>query len=773
MSFLHPALLAGTLLFAVPLIIHLLNRQRHKRRPWAAMEFLLRAYKKQRRRLRRENLLLLLLRCLIPIALALAVARPVLREAGSLLGADTAAVHHVVVLDGSYSMGLRRDGGQSPFEAGRAMVNRLLERLQARAEQNDRVTLVVAGVRTRFVCRSELNLGNARAQWLQLGRPEDGAADLTDALVQTADLLDEAFDGEVRLHVLTDLQARAFGKTLQEGRQGAQAPEEPPAAGDAPAPDFKDTLRDVMDRLRQKPGVRCRVIDVGPMAERRQGGTVDNLQVTGLRVDQPAVVARVPVTVIATLRNRGLASAAVQVTLEVDGGEPNRKVVTLEAGAEGEAEFQVVFRETGRHRLRASLQSDWLEADDDRFLTVEVRERLRVLVIDGRADEDPLRGNGYLFRSILDPTGGTGAPEVTEYDVQVADTLALLSGQRVPEQYDVIVLADVDRLNETAAQNLRKALHAGRGLFCTLGERADPQSWNLHLNGAGDGPMPFRLLRAEGSAPGTGVSVTATITDERHPALREFDDEISREVLQAIPLWRWLGIADGSLTEAAQVPLRLSDAGRSPLLVSRAFGEGQAVFWLSTPGSPYRPDRWNRFDDPVAAFQLLHGIVRWLALPAQDPFLADIGGALTCSVPARPEAVEVVRPDRDGGGKAPVSDEPRPLGNGRYALPAWSQTVHAGFYTVECLLDREAGKERASFQFAVNVDPEEGDLRYAAHDDVREALGIEPVLTALPDDEGGMTDAEASEVGPRLLLACLLFVLAEAALARFVSVRRD
>ena len=86
MTFLNPALAFGALLFAVPLVIHLLNRQRHKRRPWAAMEFLLKAYQKQRNRLRNENLLLLLLRCLVPIALAMAVARPVWQEAAGLLG---------------------------------------------------------------------------------------------------------------------------------------------------------------------------------------------------------------------------------------------------------------------------------------------------------------------------------------------------------------------------------------------------------------------------------------------------------------------------------------------------------------------------------------------------------------------------------------------------------------------------------------------------------------------------------------------------------------
>ena len=114
MSFLNPGLLLGAALFAVPLIIHLLNRQRYKRREWAAMEFLLLAFKKQRRRLRTENLLLLLLRCLIPIIIALAIARPVLRGdlAGAALGGSA---HHILILDHSYSMGYTPESAQSPF----------------------------------------------------------------------------------------------------------------------------------------------------------------------------------------------------------------------------------------------------------------------------------------------------------------------------------------------------------------------------------------------------------------------------------------------------------------------------------------------------------------------------------------------------------------------------------------------------------------------------------------------------------------------------------
>ena len=54
----------GVLAIASPIIIHLLNKRKFKRVDWAAMDFLLEADKKNRRRVRLENLLLLLLRCL-------------------------------------------------------------------------------------------------------------------------------------------------------------------------------------------------------------------------------------------------------------------------------------------------------------------------------------------------------------------------------------------------------------------------------------------------------------------------------------------------------------------------------------------------------------------------------------------------------------------------------------------------------------------------------------------------------------------------------------
>jgi len=757
-QFLNPALLAGTLLFAVPLLIHLLNRQRHKRRPWAAMDFLLRAYQKQRNRLRNENLLLLLLRCLIPVLLALAIARPLLREAAALLSSG-GVVHHVFVLDGSYSMGLSQDGAQSPFQRARALVGRALDRFENNPNRNDKVTLVHAGVRPRFLVREDLDVGAARAAWLQVTKPDDSASDLNDALAQVADALEELGDGATHVYVLTDMQDRALG----DGVGSAD-----PATGDeVNGPELADTLRDQVERLQGRDGLQLHWIDAGPMSA-GGGGDLDNVQLTDLRLVEPAAVKKNPAEVVATLRNLSDAAASCEVTLEVDGGEPVRKIVQVPAGAEGEADFQVTFRTSGKRRVRAALEQDALAADDERFLTVEVRDRIRVLLVDGRDSGDPLKSYAYLWRAMLDPDENV----LPTFAVEVVDVVTLLGGQCAPKDYDVVVLADVDRLNARAATALVDALRAGRGVLCQFGPQCEPESFNIHLHAAGDGPMPFRLLSPLGGTPGSSIVRSPSILDEEHPLLTEFEEDVYREILQAIPLWRWQGVAPGSIAEDASVPVAVTDAERSPLFVTRAFGEGQAVFLTSPIGSEYDAERWNRLDDPLVAFPLLHGMVKWLALPASDPFAAQVGSSLSCSLDARPEDVEVTRPRRDGRSTAALAAAAQAMPGGRFALPTFSDTRFAGFYEYSLQLDRESGKEQVSLPFAVNVDPVEGELRYPSHAEAKAALGVDRILDALPAIAEGDDGPDRSELGPTLLLLTLLLVLGEAALARFVASRR-
>ena len=102
MTFLNPALAFGAAALVIPLIIHILNRSRFKTVEWGAMHLLESVIKVNHRRFQIEQLILLLLRCAIPVLLAMCLAKPVLT--GSRLLEGDSPVSLVILLDTSYSM---------------------------------------------------------------------------------------------------------------------------------------------------------------------------------------------------------------------------------------------------------------------------------------------------------------------------------------------------------------------------------------------------------------------------------------------------------------------------------------------------------------------------------------------------------------------------------------------------------------------------------------------------------------------------------------------
>src|SRR5438552_11366355 len=100
--FANPAfLLIAVALISVPIIIHLINRMRFKRIRWAAMEFLLKAQKRTRRRLIIEQLLLLALRCLLLALVGILVSRFIGCGDANLGGKPNL---HIALLDDTLSM---------------------------------------------------------------------------------------------------------------------------------------------------------------------------------------------------------------------------------------------------------------------------------------------------------------------------------------------------------------------------------------------------------------------------------------------------------------------------------------------------------------------------------------------------------------------------------------------------------------------------------------------------------------------------------------------
>src|SRR6476661_8837551 len=116
-------------LISIPIIIHILNRRRFKTVTWAAMEFLMRAMRKNRRRLEFEQWILLATRCLVVFLLGLALARPLGCEKSSLARIAGRTGLNVIVLDNSYSMAYQADrpGAKTHLDQARKIVDRLIE----------------------------------------------------------------------------------------------------------------------------------------------------------------------------------------------------------------------------------------------------------------------------------------------------------------------------------------------------------------------------------------------------------------------------------------------------------------------------------------------------------------------------------------------------------------------------------------------------------------------------------------------------------------------
>src|SRR6266404_446847 len=104
MSFLNPFFFIGSLMLAVPVIIHLVRREKSEIVPFSSLMFLLRVPKRSIRQQILKNLLLMALRVLLLALLVGAFARPYFTQSARPNAPTGSERSMVMLLDNSYSM---------------------------------------------------------------------------------------------------------------------------------------------------------------------------------------------------------------------------------------------------------------------------------------------------------------------------------------------------------------------------------------------------------------------------------------------------------------------------------------------------------------------------------------------------------------------------------------------------------------------------------------------------------------------------------------------
>ena len=202
MPFLYPIYLLGTIFAGIPIIIHMIHRRRAPKVLFPTLRFLRASNERTSRRQRIQDLFLLLLRVLLFILLALALAQPFL---GSSRWGFGQRIHAVIVLDNSYSMGAEHER-KARFAVAKDLAYAALEGIPTAGSQ---VALILSvpphGHPRPFLTadREQVRRGILKATLSQ------GRADMTAAVQQAYDLLAEGTDSKaptMEIYAITDLQ---------------------------------------------------------------------------------------------------------------------------------------------------------------------------------------------------------------------------------------------------------------------------------------------------------------------------------------------------------------------------------------------------------------------------------------------------------------------------------------------------------------------------------------------------------------------------------------
>ncbi|MFT3882558.1 MAG: BatA domain-containing protein [Gemmatales bacterium] len=501
----------GLLAVAVPIIIHLINRLRYKKIDWAAMEFLLKAIQRHKRKLLMEQLLLLLLRCLLVLLVVLLIVRPLWFMGGT--GSEAGAVHHhVIVLDDSFSMNdlddPRRPEGMSAFRRGAQLLTDLA---QAQASSNALHYWTVLTWSNPNVPEFGPSLTSEKTEGVRL---------TAETATRLKERLDDLKPGSLPSGPLTSLQqAVKHLDTVKEGRKHLHI------VSDFRLPTWRnsgDEVFTLLGDLSKQGKVRVQMHDMAQPNRSISTGEVPpahgNLSITNL-VTRPrrtadavaglsdlplkVVTPRLPFDVHVTVKNFGTAEhSKVKLVLRSDGViKADRLIDRLSGGEERSIVFNMEYpvdETVGIKALTARLEDaegrDHLAVDDVRYGFVELRSKVSVLVIDPDAHSN-YSGTDWLYVSAaLTGTSRTGI----QADVITPRELAT---RRNLSPYSVIYLLNISGvgrsegdLDEEGLKHLDRYVRGGGSLAYFLGPRTNVAIFNDRLYQKGQGIFPVPLM---------------------------------------------------------------------------------------------------------------------------------------------------------------------------------------------------------------------------------------------------------------------------------------
>lgn len=687
-GFLVPLFLAGLAAVGIPIWMHLTRKQRSLVVPFPSLMFLRQIPFKEDRRRTLRHWLLFCVRALAIVLLVAAFARPFFSGGAALAVVGSGPREVVVLLDRSYSMGAG-ERWAAATEAARGEITRL--------GPLDRGNLIVFDQGADALVRFESDPARLRAV-LDTLEPGSGTTQFGPGLKLAQTILEESGHPVRELVVVSDFQRR--GWTGEEG-------------------------------IRLPAGTEVRVIPV-------TGDIGANVAVAdvALRMDRFSGLERVAPRA-RLVRTSGEEPVEIEVTLEVDGREVQRRNVTMPAAGATAVDFAPIPLAARHTRGTVRVPSDDLARDNALYFVLSPGSALPVYVF----TRSGILGETTLFLDRALSISEQGAFDVTArtWDVGAVDGL---------EPGQVAILADAPFPLGGAGAELREFVEAGGGLVIIAGQSGGWGSNEDAWIGARIGAAVDRVDRGGGRI---------GQVDYDHPIFQVFRGPRGGDFTGSrFFRYRTLVVPDG-----AGVLARFDDGGAA--LVERRVGKGRVLIWTSTMDAV-----WNDLALQPVFLPFVHQLVRYASRRNETLPWFTVGQVLDVSDAPAMATAGLLEASEQGtafeGDRVVIDPAGEPVQLLSGAGPYYLTLGKVGFYTMRPSGDVQ-GRPLA---VAVNVDMTESDPVTMDPEEVGAALAATVASGEASTPNSAMAlrraDIERRQSIWRLLMVAVVALLAVEAL---------
>jgi hypothetical protein len=522
MTLLNPLYLAGLAAIALPILIHILQRDRVRKIIFPATRFLLGASKKITRTQQLRELILMILRAVVMGLLAFALCRPFFMKSPSEGGpAAEGSKAAVILLDvsGSMRIGSRLDEAKK----------QALEQLATYRPQLDRVALVTFDHEPNLAVPMTADLAQISSA-IDALKPGYGGTNMAAAL-QLADRMLQADDVKNTIReiaVFSDLQRNGWAQYHGDWKF---------AAGVTLLPPKPLTLK-----------------------------TADNVAIMQVAIPKSTVVSARNEALSLQLVNYGTQDRpGLKVALNIDNTKVEEKEINLGPGKTELVRFNYKFDKPGDCAGTLSVEAkDDFPDDNIYYFNVRVLPQVQILLVNGSPSKLAANDDGRFVSEALSVAGSPfQVRELTPDKLTPKD----LSGAQA------VVFTNVNTIPEAVSAPLKEFITNGGGVMIFPGDKVLPDDFNRSF--AGIAPCRLKQLMAKDER---SEGWTVGEIDLQHPIFSHFSVPQSGDFTSA-KIAKYYSVTD---SQASRVLARYIDS--RPALLETSSGKGYCLLFTSTAG---------------------------------------------------------------------------------------------------------------------------------------------------------------------------------------------